>query len=111
MSTPGWLSEYVEKTCSFFVGMVVFLDMSVVCSARKRSQKRGKRGLNKRVALLQYVQYWRCGRMWPHRKVPVYKMVYEHNSRCQDCRDACEACLHHTHAVACIVPLTSSIPG
>jgi hypothetical protein len=31
MSTPGWLSEYVEKTCSFFVGMVVFREMSVVC--------------------------------------------------------------------------------
>ncbi|CAA6656821.1 unnamed protein product [Spirodela intermedia] len=30
MSTPGWLSEYVEKTCSFFVGIVVFLGISTV---------------------------------------------------------------------------------
>ena len=33
MSTPGWLSLYVEKTCSFFVGIVVFLLMSTVCSS------------------------------------------------------------------------------
>ena len=33
MSTPGWLSLYVEKTCSFFVGMVVFLLMRTVCSS------------------------------------------------------------------------------
>lgn len=33
MSTPGWLSLYVEKTCSFLVGMVVFLLMSTVCSS------------------------------------------------------------------------------
>ena len=31
MSTPGWLSEYVEKTCSFLVGMVVFRLIKVVC--------------------------------------------------------------------------------
>mmetsp|Transcript_14518 Transcript_14518/g.52203 ORF Transcript_14518/g.52203 Transcript_14518/m.52203 type:complete len:225 (-) Transcript_14518:956-1630(-) len=30
MSTPGWLSEYVENTCSFLVGMVVLRGMSTV---------------------------------------------------------------------------------
>ena len=30
MSTPGWLSAYVENTCSFLVGMVVLRGISVV---------------------------------------------------------------------------------
>mmetsp|Transcript_11053 Transcript_11053/g.47204 ORF Transcript_11053/g.47204 Transcript_11053/m.47204 type:complete len:423 (+) Transcript_11053:547-1815(+) len=30
ISTPGWLSEYVENTCSFLVGMVVLRGMSTV---------------------------------------------------------------------------------
>ena len=39
MSTPGWLSLYVEKTCSFFVGMVVFLLMRTVCKSNSRCQQ------------------------------------------------------------------------
>ena len=39
MSTPGWLSEYVENTCSFLVGIVVFLLMSVVCKAAEKYQR------------------------------------------------------------------------
>ena len=30
ISTPGWLSEYVEKICVFFVGIVVFRGISTV---------------------------------------------------------------------------------
>ena len=30
INTPGWLSEYVENTCSFLVGIVVFLGINTV---------------------------------------------------------------------------------
>jgi hypothetical protein len=43
MRTPGWLSAYVEKTWSFFVGIVVLRAMSVVITppAVSRPSERG----------------------------------------------------------------------
>eukprot|EP00966_Prymnesium_polylepis_P102566 2376054-Prymnesium_polylepis.1 len=40
MVTAGWLSEYVEKVCDFFVGTVVLRGMSTVMTSPAVSRPR-----------------------------------------------------------------------